>query len=56
MIELKRIKKSRFKTTLFNPYENGISKYDLAYLSRKRVFKNKSISQHTDSQKDYLAA
>ena len=56
MIEFRRSKKSRSKNALFNPYKNGISSYDLAYLSSKRVFKNKTVNRETDSQKDYLAA
>ena len=56
MIEFKRSKKSRSKNALFNPYKNGISSYDVAYLSSKRAFKNKNFYQASDSQKDYLAA
>ena len=56
MIEFKRSKKNRSKNPLFNPYKNGISSYDMAYLSSKRVLKNKTIYQQSDSQKDYLAA
>ena len=56
MIELKRSKKNRSKNALFNPYKNGISSYDMAYLSSKRVLKNKTIHRQRDSQKDYLAA
>ena len=56
MIEFKRSKKNRSKNALFNPYKNGISSYDMAYLSSKRVLKNKTINQQSDSQKDYLAA
>ena len=55
MIELKR-KKNRSKNALFNPYKNGISSYDLAYLSSKRDLKNKTVTRKNDSQKDYLAA
>ncbi|WP_288261533.1 hypothetical protein [uncultured Prochlorococcus sp.] len=54
MIEFKRSKKRRSKNALFNPYKNGISSYDLAYLSSKKVLKNKSVSQNGDLQKDYL--
>ena len=37
-----RSKKNRSKSALFNPYENGISSYDMTYLSsRKSVFKDK---------------
>ena len=56
MIEFKRSKKSRTKNALFNPYKNGISSYDMAYLSSKRVLKNKTIYLSRDSQKNYLAA
>ena len=41
MIEFKRSKKSRSKNALFNPYKNGISSYDIAYLSSKKVVKTK---------------
>ena len=43
MIEFKRSKKSRSKNALFNPYKNGISSYDMAYLSSKKVSKTKTI-------------
>ena len=56
MIEFKRSKKNRSKNALFNPYKNGISSYDMAYLSSKRVLKNKSVFMKIDSQKDYLVA
>ena len=56
MIEIKRSNKSRSKKALFNPYKNGISSYDMAYLSSKRVFKNKTVYLQTNSYKDYLAA
>ena len=56
MIEFKRSKKSRSKNALFNPYKNGISSYDMAYLSSKRDLKNKSVCLKSVSQKDYLAA
>ena len=56
MIEFKRSKKNRSKNALFNPYKNGISSYDMAYLSSKRNFKNKSVYKENDSKKDYLAA
>ena len=56
MIEFKRGKKSRSRNALFNPYKNGISSYDLTYLSSKRVLKNKILNRETDSNKDYLAA
>ena len=57
MIEFKRIKKNRSKNALFNPYKNGISSYDMAYLSSKRNLKNKTVYLvENDSKKDYLAA
>ena len=56
MIEFKRSKNSRTKKGLFNPYRNGISQYDMAYLSSKRNLKNKTFYLEKDSKKDYLAA
>jgi len=56
MIEFKRNKKNRSKNALFNPYKNGISSYDMAYLSSKRNLKNKTFYLKNDSKKDYLAA
>ena len=56
MIEFKRSKKSRTRTALFNPYKNGISSYDLAYLSSKRVLKNKNVFKQNESKDEYLAA
>ena len=56
MIEYKRRKKSRSKNALFNPYKNGISEYDMAYLSSKKVLKNKNFYLQNNSQKDNLAA
>ena len=56
MIEFKSSKKRRSKKTLFNPYQNGISSYDMAYLSSKRVLRNKTVFLETDSKKDHLAA
>ena len=56
MIEFKRSKKSRSKNALFNPYKNGISDYDIAYLSSKKVIKNKTVNLKNDFQKDNLAA
>ncbi len=54
MTEFKRIK-SRSKNPLFNPYKNGISSYDMAYLSSKKVLK-KTVYLQSYFQKDYLAA
>ena len=46
-----RSKKNRSTNALFNPYVNGISTYDLAYLSsKKNVFKHKIINPHFDIQ------
>ena len=56
MSQFKRSKKRRSKNALFNPYKNGISQYDLAYLSSKKVLKTKIEYLKIDSQKDYLAA
>ena len=56
MIEIKRSKKDRSKHALFNPYKNGISSYDMAYLSSRRYLKNKNIYLQNDSKKDYFAA
>ena len=56
MIEFKRGKKSRSINSLFNPYKNGISQYDMTYLSSKKVLKNKTFNLRNDSQKDNLAA
>ena len=56
MIVFKRSKNNRSQNALFNPYKNGISSYDMAYLSSRRSKKSKTINSKTDSQKDYLAA
>ena len=56
MIEFKRSKKSRSKKALFNPYKNGISEYDMAFLSSKKVLKNKTFNLHNDFQKNNIAA
>ena len=55
MIEFKRGKKNKSKNALFNPYKNGISSYDMAYLSSRKGSKNKTIFLKNDSQKDFLA-
>ena len=57
MIAFKRSKKSRSKNALFNPYKNGISSYDMTYLSSKKGFyKSKTINLDFDPQKEYHAA
>ena len=48
MIVFKRSKKSRSKNALFNPYKNGISQYDMAYLSSKKVLKDKNFNIKID--------
>ncbi len=56
MIEFKRSKRNKSKYALFNPYKNGISSYDMNYLSsRKSVLKNKTMNNESNSQKVYLA-
>ena len=55
MIEFKRSKKRRSKNALFNPYKNGISQYDMAYLSSQKGLK-KTFKLHNDLKKDNLAA
>ena len=56
MIYFKNSKRNRSKNALFNPYKNGISSYDLAYLSSKKNLKNKIFYLENDSKKDYLAS
>ncbi|MBO8234195.1 hypothetical protein HA151_06660 [Prochlorococcus marinus XMU1419] len=56
MIKFKRPKKSRSRNALFNPYKNGISEYDMTYLSSKKVLSNKTFNLQNDFQKDNLAA
>ena len=56
MDDLKRRIKSRSKNTLFNPYKNGISPYDLAYLSSKKDAKKKTNFLQKARNKDYFAA
>jgi len=56
MIEFKKSKKSRSKNALFNPYKNGISQYDMTYLSSKKIIKNKTFNLKNDFRKDNLAA
>ena len=56
MTDYKRSKKNRSKNALFNPYKNGISSYDMAYLSSKKNLKNKTFNLENHSKKDYLAA
>ena len=56
MIEFKRSKKNRSKNAIFNPYKNGISEYDMAYLSSKTISKNKNVHIENDCKKDFLVA
>tara|TARA_B100001057_G_scaffold466064_1_gene522818 strand:- start:2104 stop:2271 length:168 start_codon:yes stop_codon:yes gene_type:complete len=55
MDDLNRRKKTRTKNALFNPYINGISSYDLAYLSSKKVVKKKSNYFKKDYCQDFAA-
>ena len=55
MIEFRRSKKRRSKNALFNPYINGISTYDIAFLSSKRVLKNKTVYLNNDSEENSAA-
>ncbi len=57
MIDFKRSKKIRSRNALFNPYKNGISSYDLAYLSSTKSFiKNKLINLQSDLRSDSFAS
>ena len=57
MIEFKRSKKSRSKNALFNPYKNGITSYDMAYLSsKKQIYKSKIVNLQMNPKNDNLAA
>ena len=57
MIKNKKIKKNRSKNSLFNPYINGISPYDLAFLSSKKIqLKKNSLNIDTDFKEEYSAA
>ena len=49
-------KKRRSKNALFNPYKNGISSYDMAYLSSKKSYKNKTINLKVDYKRENYAA
>ena len=55
MKQLRRSIKTRSKNTLFNPYTNGLSSYDMAYLSSKRVYKNKTILFRNNFKEEYAA-
>ena len=55
MVDLKRLKKNRSKNSLFNPYKNGLTSYDLAYLSSKNVLKSKQNFKKNSSE-EYMAA
>ena len=56
MSDLKKGKKAKSTSALFNPYANGISSYDLAYLSSKRASKNKTLHLQRNYSKEYLAS
>ena len=51
MIKLKRGKRSRSKNILFNPYTNGISTYDMTYLSSKKGKNMFSLTQEPNPNK-----
>ena len=55
-MSLKGAKKVGLRMLIFNPYKNGISSYDMAFLSSKSGLKNKTVHLKSNSQKDYLAA
>ncbi len=55
MIDFKKSKKSRSKNALFNPYKNGISSYDMAFLSSRKALKTKNFYLKSDIRRDYLA-
>ncbi len=56
MTEFKRSKRNISKYALFNPYKNGISSYDMTYLSSGKSFlKNKTMNLQSNTQKEYLA-
>ena len=57
MIKFDRSKKNRSKNSLFNPYTNGISSYDMTYLSsKKKFYRNNTIHLNNDSKKEHHAA
>tara|TARA_Y200000002_G_C22248814_1_gene482900 strand:- start:185 stop:358 length:174 start_codon:yes stop_codon:yes gene_type:complete len=57
MIKFKSNKIRRSKNALFNPYKNGISSYDMTYLSSKKsVNKNKVVNIPSDYKKEHYAA
>ena len=57
MVNYKRSKKNRNKSSLFNPHKNGISSYDIAYLSSKKSFlKNKTLNVDNDPSKNFFVA
>ena len=57
MLSHKNKKRNRKNVGLFNPYENGISNYDLAFLSSKRISKSKFNNKKVLSiNKEYFAA
>ena len=53
---LRRGKINKSKNLLFNPYVNGISSYDLAYLCSKKGCKNKNVHLQSYDKKDYFAS
>tara|TARA_B100000886_G_C20337526_1_gene455204 strand:+ start:229 stop:402 length:174 start_codon:yes stop_codon:yes gene_type:complete len=57
MIEFRRGKKNKSFNNLFNPYKNGISSYDVAYLSSKRIIsKNKNVNLQNIIREEFSSA
>ena len=57
MFGSRRAKKSRSFNNLFNPYKNGISSYDVSYLSSKRILsKNKKVTLQQDADREEFTA
>ena len=54
MIKFKKRKKTRSKCALFNPYKNGISSYDMTYLSSKRYLENKILYLKVATEEQHL--
>ena len=54
MIKFKKRKKTRSKCALFNPYKNGISSYDMTYLSSKRYLENKILCLKVATEEQHL--
>ena len=57
MNSIRRKKRNRTNIGLFNPYENGISDYDLAFLSSKKISNSntKNIDKISIHKRYFLA-